>query len=198
MSEYVSSLFEGEEPEPDKADWTPDFEYTPSLFVDPFAGDYDSLDWDTHYMKMYGQDVKLPRLIAMYGSSYTYSGIKHPAVPMPPLLAALRRQEEERLQRPFNSVLCNLYRDGNDSVGWHSDADYPCKGNAWIASVSFGATRRFRIRHKKSRDTHHFDLTHGSLIVMKDEAQYDWEHCVPKVGRIVPKRLNLTFRNIVE
>ena len=95
----------------------------------------------------------MPRLIAMYGPvGYRYSGVVHPPRPLPPRLDAIRRRVEEVAGRAFNSVLANLYRDGRDSVGWHRDSDYAHGGQPDIASVSFGATRRFDLRDRDGRD----------------------------------------------
>ena len=97
---------------------------------------------------------------------------------------------------PFNSVLINLYRDGRDSVSWHAD-DEPVLGrNPVIASISLGAVRRFRFRHRASGETVSVDLPHGSCLVMRAETQHHWVHMLPKTARPVGPRINLTFRRI--
>ena len=126
----------------------------------------------------------------------TYSGIHHPARALPESLERLRLQVEERVGRRFNSALCNLYRDGSDSVSWHSDNDYGCGDQPWVASVSFGGTRRFKIRRNSDRKVINFEMESGSLLLMKDLAQVEWEHCVPKTSRPVSPRINITFRHI--
>lgn len=97
----------------------------------------------------------------------------------------------------FNSVLLNLYRNGQDGVAWHSDDEPELGPEPVIASVSFGATRRFQLRHKTRKDLkHEFALTHGSLLVMRGPTQQHWDHQVPKTARPVEPRINLTFRAI--
>lgn len=137
----------------------------------------------------------IPRLTAMYGSEYRYSGIYHPPRPLPPILNAIRRQVESHTSlTAFNSVLCNLYRTGRDSIGWHSDDDYNAT-RAEIASLSFGATRRFKIRLKADHKVQHaMDLHHGSILLMSGRAQLDWQHSIPKTAKPVDPRINLTFR----
>ncbi|MFM7126496.1 MAG: alpha-ketoglutarate-dependent dioxygenase AlkB family protein, partial [Actinomycetota bacterium] len=94
----------------------------------------------------------------------------------------------------FNSVLVNLYRDGNDSMGWHADDEPELGPEPVIASVSLGRTRRFRLRHRETRDIVEIDLESGSLLVMSGLSQARWMHAVPKSKRIVEPRINLTFR----
>ena len=99
----------------------------------------------------------------------------------------------------FNSVLCNLYRDGRDSVAWHADDERELGLTPVIASVSVGATRKFQLRsHGKSPSRHDVDLAHGSVLIMRGESQREWVHQVPKTKTIVGPRLNLTFRTIYE
>src|SRR5439155_26765910 len=96
---------------------------------------------------IYGRTIPMPRLIAMYGPvGYRYAGVVHPPRALPAVLEAIRRRVEQATGRRFNSVLANLYRDGRDSVGWHRDRDYAHGGQPDIASLSFGATRRFEMR----------------------------------------------------
>ena len=157
------------------------------------------LDLEVHHLTMYGKTFPVPRLLAMYGNAYTYSGIKHPARALPAPLEALRCSLGVQAGVSFNSVLCNLYRGGDDSVSWHSDNDYASGGQPVVASASFGATRRFRVRSfAKPRVTHNFDLAHGDVVIMGPEAQKLWQHCVPKTSKAVGPRLNLTFRHIEE
>ena len=181
---------------PEPLPWEEDFEYVPDVFshIDPDELD---LEWETHHITLYGNRVEVPRRIVMYGGAYTYSGVSHPAKAFPAELETMRQAIASRTGRKFNSCLCNLYRDGNDSVGWHSDADYNHGGQAWIASVSLGATRRFRIRNIETRETHTLFLEHGSLLIMKSFAQDKWQHCVPKTKKAVQPRTNLTFRHIL-
>jgi len=139
-----------------------------------------------------------PRLIASYGDagvSYRYSGRDYGALPWLEELLSLR----ERLQSvagTYNYCLCNRYRSGRDSMGWHAD-DEPEMGEV-IGSLSLGAERKFRIRHNETRETLTFAAGHGTLIVMGGTMQRHWQHCVPKTKRLVGERINLTFREVRE
>ena len=155
------------------------------------------LDWEEQRFTIYGRTMPMPRLIAMYGPvGYRYSGVVHPPRPLPPRLDAIRRRIENLTQRRFNSVLANLYRDGRDSVGWHRDSDYAHGGQPDIASVSFGATRRFELRDGEQRAG--VDLESGSLLMMTGDAVARWSHRVPKTARAVGPRINLTFRHMID
>ncbi len=179
------------------------FKHHPAMFAHMDLNWFmDGLNWQEHELAMYGKVRPVPRLLTMYGSEYNYSGVKHPARPFPEVLEPLRLRIEELTKRSFNSVLGNLYRDGSDSVSWHSDDDYASGDQPMVVSLTFGATRRFRIRPKinpnpgKPRNSFHFDLGHGDLLIMGDRAQIDFQHCIPKVSKIVGPRVNLTFRYI--
>lgn len=156
------------------------------------------LDWGAQRFTIYGRTVPMPRLIAMYGPvGYRYSGVIHPPRPLPARLDEIRRRVEQASGRAFNSVLANLYRDGNDSVGWHRDSDYAHGGQPDIASVSFGATRRFEIRDRDAGARAAVDLESGSLLLISGEAIARFWHRVPKTTRAVGPRVNLTFRHMV-
>jgi alkylated DNA repair dioxygenase AlkB len=155
------------------------------------------LAWEKQRFTIYGRTVPMPRLIAMYGPiGYRYSGVVHPPRPLSPLLDAIRRRVESFTGRPFNSVLANLYRDGRDSVGWHRDSDYAHGGQPDIASVSFGATRRFELCDRATATRTAVDLESGSLLVMSGEAVARWHHRLAKTSRPVGPRVNLTFRHM--
>jgi len=142
--------------------------------------------------------MPMPRLIAMYGPvGYRYSGVVHPPRALSPVLEAIRGRVEEVSGLAFNSVLANLYRDGRDSVGWHRDSDYAHGGQPDIASVSFGATRRFELRDRAGRARATVDLESGSLLLVSGDAVARWWHRVPKTARAVGPRVNLTFRHMV-
>lgn len=158
------------------------------------------LDWQQEHARFGAMAVPLPRLTAWFGEvGYSYSGIYHPARAWPTVFLELRERAWHSLPCPGlsrrpNSVLVNWYRDGRDSMGWHSD-DEPELGSApTIWSVSLGGTRRFLLRHRLSRQRLALDLTHGSLLVMGGACQHAWEHSVPKTARPVGQRINLTFR----
>jgi hypothetical protein len=139
-----------------------------------------------------------PRLIASYGEPgivYRYSGRDNVALPWTPTLLEIK-QTIEAVQGRYNYCLLNRYRSGQDSVGMHAD-DEPGMGNV-IGSLSLGATRTFRIRHNKSKETRSFPVGNGTLIIMAGTMQEFWKHEVPKTKENVGERINLTFRQIME
>lgn len=156
--------------------------------------------WSQHFVHIAGRRIPSPRLSAWYGvdgARYTYSGQTYDPLPLFPLLEEVRRAVEKAAGTAFNSVLLNGYRDGSDSMGWHSDAERELGSQPVIASLSLGATRRFRMRHRSAGvDPVQLDLPHGSLLVMDGDTQTHWRHAVPKTRRQVGLRLNLTFRRI--
>ena len=159
----------------------------------------DDISWRQDQIKMFGKKVNLPRLTAWYGDkgkSYKYSGIKMNPDTWTPTLLVIKEKVETVAELNFNSVLVNLYRNGQDYVSWHSDDEPELGNNPTIASVSFGATRRFILRHKSNRDLDKVEvaLTHGSLILMQGTIQHFWQHQVPKTAKKISPRVNLTFR----
>ncbi len=160
----------------------------------------ETINWKQESMKMYGKEVLFPRLMAWYGDaamSYSFSGnIFHPE-PWTTGLLQIRDRITPISGQVFNSVLLNLYRNGNDSMGWHSDDEPELGLHPVIASVNFGATRRFQLRYKSEHQRkYELSLQHGSLLVMKGPLQEYWEHQVPKTTKISDGRINLTFRFI--
>lgn len=144
--------------------------------------------WQQHMRKMYDKVVPDPRLTAYYGGPRGHAWT--------PLLLTLKSKVETACQITFDRVLLNYYRDGNDSVAWHSDT-LPADGKHHaIASVTFGETRLFKVRHKKDKSLPQLDipLTHGSLLLMGETMQDHYEHHVPKTSRKIGPRINLTFR----
>jgi alkylated DNA repair dioxygenase AlkB len=142
-----------------------------------------------------------PRLTAWYadaGLTYSYSGVTHEALPWTEALTEVRKRVETTAATLFNSVLLNFYRDGNDSIGYHTDAEPELGVNPVIASISLGSVRQFVLKHIKSGEKLKFDLAHGSLLLMGGTCQHHWVHGVPKTKSAVGPRVNLTFRNIVE
>lgn len=162
-----------------------------------------TLDWQRSNIRLYGQEVAIPRLNAWYGDPgcrYRYSGASFEPNLWTEALADIRERLSRRLGVTFNSVLANRYRDGKDSVAWHSDDEPELGRNPFIASVSFGATRRFVMKHKSRQDLQPIavDLVHGSLLVMSGATQHHWVHQIPKTKKIVGERINLTFRYIYQ
>ena len=157
------------------------------------------IDWQQETIFIYGRHIATPRLAAWYGdAAYTYSGLKHEPRAWTPVLSEVRERVLELSGIPFNSVLLNLYRDGSDSMSWHSDDEPELGHNPTIASLSLGGTRRFRLRSKEQHsETQSLDLEDASLLVMSGALQHNWQHALPKTTRPVSPRINLTFRNIV-
>ena len=158
------------------------------------------IDWRQEEVLIFGQRRPVPRLVAWHGdpgASYTYSGTTHDPLPWNQPLEQIRSRLVELTGNSFNSVLLNLYRDGRDGMGWHADDEPELGRDPVIASVSFGAPRRFCFRHRRDR-TLKLDvtLTHGSLLLMSGATQHHWVHAVPKTALPAGRRLNLTFRTV--
>ncbi len=159
----------------------------------------ENIDWKQESMNMYGKQVNFPRLTAWYGDNdkpYSFSGITLEPKTWTKELIGIKQKIEPLSNVVFNSVLLNLYRNGNDSISWHTDAEKELGINPVIASVNFGATRKFQLRHIHTKDKLEIELTHGSLLIMQGELQHYWQHQVPKTSKVVSERINLTFRVI--
>lgn len=159
-----------------------------------------TVDWRHDWITIYGRSMPQPRLTAWYGDpgkSYTYSGITMQPSAWTPTLLDLKAKVDAVSGVVFNSVLLNLYRDGNDSMGWHSDDEAELGQNPVIGSLSLGGTRRFMLRHRFEKGLkHQLELISGSFLLMQGTTQHYWQHHVPKTKRPVPPRINLTFRVI--
>lgn len=157
--------------------------------------------WHRDEIVMFGRRITTAREVAWYGNpgaSYTYSGAtKHP-LPWNDELLTLKSLVEPLAGTRFNSCLLNLYHNGREGMGWHSDAEKELGTNPVIASISLGAERRFCFKHKRTGERVEMVLAHGSLLVMKDETQANWLHSLPKAAKINAPRINLTFRAIKE
>lgn len=159
----------------------------------------EKIDWKQESMNMYGKQVNFPRLTAWYGDNdkpYSFSGITLKPKNWTDELIDIKEKIEVISKVNFNSVLLNLYRSGDDSISWHTDAEKELGINPVIASVNFGAARKFQLRHNITKEKLEIELTHGSLLIMQGELQHYWQHQVPKTGRVVGERINLTFRVI--
>jgi alkylated DNA repair dioxygenase AlkB len=160
-----------------------------------------TLDWQQKAITLFGRAVMQPRLIAWYGDAgadYRYSGLLNIPQPWTPVLQAIRERVQSICQVDFNSVLGNWYRDGHDSVGWHSDDEPELGPQPIIASVSFGVTRRFSLQHKKDKALRFaIDLPNASLLLMQGETQQHYRHAVLKDKAVKDGRINLTFRQIL-
>lgn len=155
--------------------------------------------WKQESMNMYGKQLNFPRLTAWYGDDekpYSFSGIKLSPQPWNEDLIEIKNKIESKALVNFNSVLLNRYRNGSDSISWHTDAEKELGQNPIIASVNFGETRKFQLRHIHTKEKLEIELTHGSLLIMQGELQHFWQHQVPKTAENVNERINLTFRVI--
>ena len=153
--------------------------------------------WRAEIVTVYGKQHPQPRLSAAYGdASYTYSGLTIHPLPWTPLLLAIKAAVESATAYKFNSVLLNYYRDERDSMGMHSDDEAALGRNPVVASVSFGATRTFILRHKASKQTLRLALTDGCLLLMAGALQHHWQHGINKSSQSIGARVNLTFRSI--
>ena len=165
-----------------------------------FAALQQDVEWKQTPIKIYGKEVMQPRLSAWYGDAeaqYTYSGKINLPLPWLPVLQILREKVEQACKTSYNSVLLNLYRSGEDSMGWHRDNEAELGPKPTIASLSLGAQRDFIIRpYKKLSPRIVLPLQSGSLLVMQDEMQTYWEHALPKRTACNTARINLTFRKI--
>jgi alkylated DNA repair dioxygenase AlkB len=155
------------------------------------------IDWQQEYVLIFGERRLVPRLVAWHGdagTAYVYSGTVHDPQPWTADLLDVRQVAEALTGYRYNSVLLNLYRGGRDGMGWHADDEPELGRNPAIASVSLGATRRFRMRHRRHKSATTLDLGHGSLLLMAGPTQHHYVHAVPKTARPVAERINLTLR----
>ncbi|TGD57908.1 alpha-ketoglutarate-dependent dioxygenase AlkB family protein [Flavobacterium humi] len=148
--------------------------------------------WHEYEMPMYDKVVTAPRMVAWYGAN-DKTGKEWPAE-----LLEIRERVQKETQIQFNAVLLNLYRNGKDGVAWHSDKTPSSNKNMIIASVTFGETRLFRLRHKSLKNIPQVEipLHHGTFLLMAGSTNSFWEHQVPKTARDVLPRINLTFRQV--
>ncbi len=160
-----------------------------------------TINWKNDEAMIFGKKIITRRKVAWYGDSefeYTYSKITKKAHLWTPELLQLKKQIEAKSGETFNSCLLNLYHSGEEGMAWHSDAEKDLKKNGAIASVSFGAERKFAFKHKKTKETISLNLEHGSLLIMKGNTQTHWLHRLPPTKKVNSPRINLTFRTIVE
>lgn len=166
-----------------------------------FAGLREQIAWEVHRIRLFGREVDSPRLSCWIGdpeAGYRYSGARFEPRPWPQSLQQIRARLTEALGVEFNSVLANLYRDGRDAMGWHSDSEPELGPAPVIASLSLGATRRFALKHRTEPQRQLvLELPHGSLLVMAGTTQRCYRHALPRTARPVDARINLTFRRIL-
>lgn len=158
------------------------------------------IPWKNDEAVIFGKRIVTARKVAWFGDSnfsYTYSGSTKQALTWTPALAALKAIVQNRSGCHFNSCLLNLYHHGGEGMAWHSDDEKSLGKNSAIASVSLGAEREFRFKHKRTGEKTSVLLESGSLLVMKDTTQTFWLHCIPKTKKVTTPRINLTFRMMV-
>lgn len=180
--------------------------YYPSFFSTKESDEYlitlkETINWQQEKMNIYGKEVNFPRLTAWYGDNdknYSFSGIDLSPNTWTDELQQIKNKIEDASKTDFNSVLLNLYRSGQDSISWHTDAEKELGKNPIIASVSFGETRKFQLKHKFNKEIEivNIELQHGSLLIMSGETQHFWLHQIPKTKKALKERINLTFRKI--
>ena len=169
------------------------------------AGEYldrllNNIEWKNDEAIIFGKHIITKRKAAWYGNanySYTYSNTTKQALTWTEELLELKILVEQISETKFNSCLLNLYHNGKEGIAWHSDDEKSLGKNTTIASLSFGAERKFVLKHKQTKQTVSITLENGSLLVMKDATQTNWLHSLPKTMRITKPRVNLTFRTII-
>ncbi|MGH1486719.1 MAG: alpha-ketoglutarate-dependent dioxygenase AlkB family protein [Cellvibrionaceae bacterium] len=162
----------------------------------------EQVKWQQSTINLYGKTVKIPRLNAWYGDEncpYEYSGHKFQPKPWLPCLKEIQQRVERLTTFSANSVLVNCYRNGQDSVAWHSDDEPELGRNPTVISLSLGGEREFQLKHRydKSLGVKKIKLSHGSLLVMSGELQHHWHHQVPKTAKNCAERINLTYRYVL-
>lgn len=182
-----------EEPLPDC------FRYQPGWIDEPdavFGELREVIAWEQNDITILGRTHPIPRLTCWMGDApYVYSGVRNDPVPMPPRLELIKKRLEVETGVTYNSCLANLYRDGRDSISYHSDDEAELGDRPTIASISLGDRRRFHLKHVATGRRWTLELGAGDLLIMTDESQADYRHAVPKTSRPIGPRLNLTFRH---
>ena len=181
-------------------------QYYGKVIQEMVADDYfeklmQNIAWENDQAIILGRQITTKRKVAWYGDQgyeYTYSNVNRYALPWTVELLELRQRVQQLTGERFNSCLLNLYHTGEEGMAWHSDDETDLKKNGVIASLSFGAERKFAFKHKQSKEKVELYLEHGSLLVMKDATQSHWLHRLPPTKKVLTARINLTFRTIVE
>lgn len=161
----------------------------------------ENVNWQQPTVRVWGQDHKVPRLqfwMGETGKEYQYSGKLFKAAPWLPIVEKLKLKVERTCGMPYNSVLLNWYRDGQDKMGWHADNEEELGPSPTIAMVSLGAKRSFQFKHLETQVTENLEMDHGSLLLMKQGMQETYHHQVPTRAKVSEGRISLTFRNIIK
>jgi len=180
-------------------------QYLPEVLSDVHAANLmdqlqRSLAWESDQLILFGKKITTRRKVAWVGDSdcsYTYSGVKKTPQAWTPELLSIKQRMEELAQSEFNSCLLNLYHDGDDGMGWHSDDEKELDASAPIASLSLGAQRKFAFRHKEDKTTIPVYLENASVLIMRSPTQKFWQHTLLKSKKVSISRINLTFRKIL-
>lgn len=180
--------------------------YHPKVFNDSMSLLYfdrlrDTIAWEQDQVTIFGKTYITERRTAWYGDKpfdYTYSRNTKRALPWTAELLELKAEAEKTTGAIFNSCLLNLYHHGDEGMGWHSDDEKTIVRNSAIASISFGAERKFSFRHRKTKETIYLLLANGSILSMAGATQLNWLHSLPKTKKVLLPRINLTFRRMVE
>ena len=179
--------------------------YNGKLFSNREADQYyqllmDTIEWKNDEAFIMGKHIITKRKVAWYGDesyAYTYSNASKFALPWTKELLELKKIAEEKTGTNFNSCLLNLYHNGDEGMAYHSDDEKALAKDSAIASISFGAERRFLLKHKQTKETITTFLEHGSLLIMKGATQTNWLHRLPPTKKVNTPRVNLTFRTMV-
>ncbi|MCP4911924.1 MAG: alpha-ketoglutarate-dependent dioxygenase AlkB [Oligoflexia bacterium] len=179
---------------PNQVVYIPDYFSNACEFKDLLASE---ITWSQGRVKIFGKEHATPRLqswVADEGITYKYSGKTNHPLPWTATLEKLRNQLNKSFNLELNSALCNWYRNGEDSNGWHSDNEPELGQNPTILSLSFGATRKFQLKNRETGELINLSLEEGSLLIMFGESQKQWKHQIPKQRRVLDDRVNITLR----
>ncbi|GGK43579.1 MULTISPECIES: alpha-ketoglutarate-dependent dioxygenase AlkB family protein [Flavobacteriaceae] len=157
--------------------------------------------WKYDELILFGKQIRTKRKVAWFGDKnieYSYSNTKKIGLAWTSEILKLKQLVELKAGENFNSCLLNLYHNGDEGMSWHSDNEKELGVNPTIASLSFGATRKFSLKHKVTKQKVDVQLQSGNLLVMKGETQHKWIHSLPKTKKVKTPRINLTFRNIIK
>lgn len=159
------------------------------------------IPWQHDEITLFGKKILQPRLTCLFGNEskpYSYSGLTMQPYPWSETILQIKKAVEKSIDQTFTTVLANLYRNEKDSNGWHADNEKELGINPIIASVSFGEERKFQLKHISDKNQKlNLNLTHGSLLLMKEGSQIHYKHQIPKASQSKNTRINLTFRTIL-
>jgi alkylated DNA repair dioxygenase AlkB len=178
--------------------------WEPNFFKEKIADEYyeyllNKLPWKGGRIKLFGKEHDIPRKQVFFADeelSYSYSGKSLQKSQWDDRVTQIRSIVEEHTDTKYNACLANLYRDGNDSNGWHADNERELGDDPVIASLSFGVSRKFHLKHNFTKEKMSFELSHGSLLIMGGAMQHHWKHQIPKSKKVQDARVNLTFRKL--